>query len=630
MRIFNNFFEELKERKIRKWAAIYTSTALTILGVFHLFSLRYDLPPYIFDTVLIILVFGLFSMFTAAWFHGRTGRQKTPIIEIIIHSLVFIAAVSVFLKYIVFPSEKISVNIEANSIAVLPFNNLSDSKEDEYFSDGVTEDILTHLSKISGLKVISRTSVMKYKNTEKNIREIGRELGVETILEGSIRRSGNRVRIVGQLIDASNDAHLWSETYDRDLEDIFSVQSEIAEKIAAALQTNLLPLEKELIEVNSTDNIEAYTYYLKGRHYYYNYNDEDNERAIGLFKKALEVDSNYALALAGLADSYNQKVVKYWYPTEWFDSAMVLSSKALKLNSKLPEVYKAIALTYDNLGERELALSNYEKAIKLNPNFATAILNYGHIKFAQAIYDDAFYWYRRANSLEPDNIWAIISIANVYKTLRCDSLAINWGKKAVSLDPNNPFVSMIVADVYLYAGNVDEANRHINKAMKEEKMPLNWFFKSQIETVLGNYELSKKYMDSSLVRSNYSSDPEYFYAHTLIKLNQPEEAMKILKDEELEYVEFLNNTSNAAAILDYMGLAEIYAISNEKEKAFEAWEEAIEKGWLDVRRNTLYPYLENLKEDPKYHKLLNTMQTKINSLKSRIKKEYPEYEICNI
>ncbi len=177
----------------------------------------------------------------------------------------------------------------------VPFKNLSDSKEDEYFSDGVTEDIITQLSKIGDLKVISRTSVMRYKASDKNIREIGKELNVATVLEGSVRRLGNEVRIVAQLIDASNDEHLWAETYDKELTKIFSIQSEIAQQIAAALKAKLSPAEKERIEKRPTESLDAYAYYLKGRQYYYRYHRQDNENAIGLFVKALELDPNYAL-----------------------------------------------------------------------------------------------------------------------------------------------------------------------------------------------------------------------------------------------------------------------------------------------------------------------------------------------
>jgi hypothetical protein len=183
MPLLKNILQQVKERKLRKWLTIYISTALTILGTIHLFSLRYQFPSFIFDIPLVILIFGLFTIIVIAWYHGKDGQQKIRFTEIIFYTFFLAGAITVIIFYIKFPSSGKNFSAEANSIAVLPFQNLSDSKEDEYFSDGVTEDILTHLSKISGLKVISRTSVMKYKNVNKNIREIGEELGAERFLK---------------------------------------------------------------------------------------------------------------------------------------------------------------------------------------------------------------------------------------------------------------------------------------------------------------------------------------------------------------------------------------------------------------------------------------------------------------
>ena len=182
---------------------------------------------------------------------------------------------------------------------MLPFQNLSPDPENAYFADGITEDILTQLAKVGDLKVIARTSVMQYKGSRKPMREIARELGVATLLEGSVRRAGTRVRIVGQLIDARTEQHLWAETYDRELADIFAIQSEVAEQIAAALKATLTPADKERIAQRPTANIEAYDFYVQGRERYYRYRKEDNDQAIELFRKALVIDPRFALATGG-------------------------------------------------------------------------------------------------------------------------------------------------------------------------------------------------------------------------------------------------------------------------------------------------------------------------------------------
>ena len=243
------------------------------------------------------------------------------------------------------PSESsVAEEVDSKSIAVLPFDNLSPDPENEYFSLGITEDIITQLSKISDLRVTSRTSAMRYQDSEKSVREIAQELQVGSILEGSVRRVGNQVRITAQLVDAKTDEHLWAETYDREIEDIFAIQRDVAEQIASSLKVELSPEDRARIERKPTENLTAYDYYLKGRDQYYSYSREDNERAIEFFNEALEVDPDYALAHGGLADAYAQRWLWYGFGEEWLDSAIEESSTAVALDPDLAETYQAEGL----------------------------------------------------------------------------------------------------------------------------------------------------------------------------------------------------------------------------------------------------------------------------------------------
>ena len=243
------------------------------------------------------------------------------------------------------PSESsVAEEVDSKSIAVLPFDNLSPDPENEYFSLGITEDIITQLSKISDLRVTSRTSAMRYQDSEKSVREIAQELQVASILEGSVRRVGNQVRITAQLVDAKTDEHLWAETYDREIEDIFAIQRDVAEQIASSLKVELSPEDRARIERKPTENLTAYDYYLKGRDQYYSYSREDNERAIEFFDEALEVDPDYALAHGGLADAYAQRWLWYGFGEEWLDSAIEESSTAVALDPDLAETYQAEGL----------------------------------------------------------------------------------------------------------------------------------------------------------------------------------------------------------------------------------------------------------------------------------------------
>ncbi len=620
-----NLFNEIKKRKVWKWLTVYLSTSVTVIGVVHLLSIRYELPPTLFNVLLTVLVFGIVSVIITAWFHGEAGRQKFTIKEGVLHSLVLLLlAVSV---YFVIRSEPVRLLPEnIRTIAVLPFTNLNSNEENEFFSDGITEDIITQLSKLSELNVISRTSVMKYKNTKKGIKEIAKELGAGSILEGSVRLIGNKVRIVGQLIDANKDKHLWANTYDRELKDIFSIQSEIAQKIADELAARLTPLEEKLISTEPTHNMDAYTLYLKGKYFYNRYTEEDNEKAIKLFKKALQIDSNYAMALAGLADAYNQKVAKYWSKNEWYDSAIVLSKKALEINPDLPEAYKSLATAYDGLEKNDVAAIYYKKAIRLNPNYTSAIMNYGQIKLFNGEYDKAYFWIRKANILAPDNIFGIITRSYIYRYLYCNDLAVLWAKKAVELEPQNIFALTNLGDVYLNAGNYTEAQNVFRKIISiNDKWILGWFLGARLEAALGNYKLAKEYTEKYM--NIAQSSPEYFYGYFLMKLGKYNEGMEIIKREKKSYIDYIHNNPDAT-LLDLIALSEIHAILNEREDAFKNWSSAIDKGFTEISRTVYYPFLDTLKTDSRYNLMIGRMQNRVDSLKNLIRKTYPDNDIC--
>jgi serine/threonine protein kinase/Tfp pilus assembly protein PilF len=263
---------------------------------------------------------------------------------------------------------------ERCAVAVLPFANMSSDPENEYFSDGISEDIISQLSKIGRLKVISRTSTMRYKRTEKPMREIASELGVEAILEGSVRRAGNRVRVVAQLIDATGDEHLWSETYDRDLTDVFAIQSDLALQVASALRTVLTPGEKERVERKPTDNVDAYNWYLLGRFALNKRSADGIARATHCFEAAIAADPSFALAHAGLADTYMLAAIGYGAaPSDALPRAKRAALAAVRIDESLADAHTSLGYVHLNYdwdffaAEREL-----RRAIDLNPSSAQA------------------------------------------------------------------------------------------------------------------------------------------------------------------------------------------------------------------------------------------------------------------
>jgi len=303
-------------------------------------------------------------------------------------------------------SETETVSIPDKSVAVLPFDNLSTDADNEYFSDGLTEDILNKLCKVGELKVISRTSIMQYKGVKRNLREIGKELGVATIVEGSVRKAGNQIRITTQLINAITDEHLWADSYDRNLDNVFEVQTEVAEKIVEALEANMTTQERAQLISNQTENTEAYHHYLKGLHLWNQRTDESVQQSIKCFESAIQADPNYALAYVGLADAYlvfdnfsmkmgTGKIVEH---------ASQAIGKALELDPNLGEAYASLGTIkskdYDWMG----AEASYLKAIELNPNYATAHHWYGMNLSQLQQHDQAMIEFNRALELDPLSI----------------------------------------------------------------------------------------------------------------------------------------------------------------------------------------------------------------------------------
>ena len=298
--------------------------------------------------------------------------------------------------------ETASVSLDRKRIAVLPFLNISPDPNDAYFADGLTEELMVRLSSISGLKVIARTSTMRFRGTAKGVGEIGKELRAGTVLEGSVRKAANKLRVTAQLIDAGSEEHLWAQNYDRQLEDVFAIQTEVAQNVADALKTQMLGEEREHIEKKPTQDIGAYTLYLKGRYYWNERNKESLERAIKYFEEAIKRDPRFALAYSGLADSYRVLVDHgYLPPSEGSPKAKEAARKALELDETLAEAHTSLAsilsLQWDWRGAEE----EFAKALRSNPNYATAHHWYSIHLITLGRLDEAIKEVKIAEELDP-------------------------------------------------------------------------------------------------------------------------------------------------------------------------------------------------------------------------------------
>src|SRR5246127_2773607 len=418
----SGFFEEVQRRKVYRVAAAYIIAAGVIIQIGSAVFAAWELPNWAFRLVVVLLLIGFPIALILAWAYDVTpqgirvtstpsvpiARRRRNLIMLIGIGVIISAAAGFFLL------PRASARKIEKSIAVLPFQNLSDEKENAYFADGIQDDILTNLSKIGDLKVISRISVMSYRgDAVRNAREIGKALGVATLLEGSVRRVGNRVRVNVQLIDANNDEHIWAEDYDRDLTDVFAIQTDLAQKIASALQAKLSPNEKARLDHRPTQNPEAYLLFVQA-HDWANRAEmfhDTSLKAEPLFEQAIKLDPNFAAAFAGLS------MVQSWVyhnsdpvPSRR-EKARVNAEEALQLQPDLPEAHLALGFSY-YYGDRdyERALAEFDIARRGLPNESQAYMAIGAIQRRQGKGAESNAILEKAATLDPKNTNVLVNL----------------------------------------------------------------------------------------------------------------------------------------------------------------------------------------------------------------------------
>ncbi len=422
-----SLIEELKRRKVFRVAASYAVVAFIIFQLVEILFPIFNFPQWTQQFVVIIILLGFPIALIFSWVFDKTpeGFIKTDAVKSKEKKKTEISKNTSFLNdkrnwmliggivggiligWFGQSTTEIVEPINEKSIAVLPFENLSQNEEDEYFADGMTEDLLTELSKIKDLLVISRTTVMKYKNSTMSLKQIGKELGVANILEGSIRRSGDRVRITGQLIKTSNDQNLWAEKYDRNIKDIFAVQDEVANAIANALRIELSDEESMMISSSQTESIEAYDYYIKGRQLSYSYENFKRDEAIQLYKKAIEIDPKYALPYAGISRVRMSQRSMQGMDLEFSKMAIIEAEKnakkAVELGPNEAEVHFALGFFYNQTQKYNEAFSSFNTAIMLNPSHAHAHDEIGDVYlYNYGDFDRAIIWYNKALKRDPE------------------------------------------------------------------------------------------------------------------------------------------------------------------------------------------------------------------------------------
>lgn len=435
-------FQQLKQRKIFQWAAAYLAGAWLLLQLLSLLAQPFAWPDQVMRVAPVLLGIGFFAVLVLAWYHGEQGRQRASGIELMmLAGILLIAGISVMLisKRSAATSDRPANTAgsassksgapEERSIAVLPFVNMSSDKEQEYFSDGLTEELLNVLAHMQGLRVAARTSAFMFKGARVSMDSVGRALNVAHVLEGSVRKSGDRVRITAQLIDARNGFHVWSETYDRELKDVFAVQDEISKAIASELEVKLEPRAAIAAPATSSD---AHDLFLKGLQKLALRTGTSLPEAEALFKRAIAADPAYADAQAGLA--MTAALLPQYHDVDAhvsFEKGRAAAARALALDPRNATAHAALAQIAQYAGDLAAAEREARTAIALNPNFSTA-----------------YQW---------------LAEALVHELRFADALAA--ADQAFRLDPLNAITAHIRAGILADLGRYDDADREFSRAI---------------------------------------------------------------------------------------------------------------------------------------------------------------------
>jgi len=572
---FRAFFNKLRKRKILETLGAFIGGGWLLYEIVHwVLVAHYHLPEKLIDITIVSLVGALLCTLIWRWFSGREKTRKFKL-ELVLIPLVFLMTILLDINLILHlkgpEAETFPAAQWKNSIAVLPFVDMSPQKDQEYFCDGMTEELINRLSNIKELKVPARTSAFTFKGKAEDIREIGRKLDVEKVLEGSIRKEGSQLRITVQLVNVSDSYHIWSETFDKELTKVFAIQDEIALTVVDKLKFTLLSDERAKLIKRPTENLEAYNLYLLGRFFYYKTTEEDLKKAIKYFEQAIAKDPGYALAYAGQATCYTVLcAIGFLAPKESYPKAKEAVIKALELDEELGEAHASLGylkavFDWDFAG----AEHDFRRAIKLNPGGVDIYILYSIYLAFTARFDEAIAGFKHAVELDPASpqTYTYLGGFGYYMAGRCDEAIVQL-KKALEMDPNSYlgqlFLTAIYASKGMYGEAIAQADRVISVWPTLEDAQILCFL-GWVYAVSGRQEKARNVLNRML-------------------------------------------DLRARRYVDAYNIGEVYAGLGEKEKAFEWLGRAYEEHAGQLICIKVDPFLKNLRSDPRYKELLKKMK----------------------
>ena len=584
-----SFFAELKRRNVFRVGIAYVVGGWLLLQLTDVLSELLDLPDVVGRAIVLVVTIGLPVALFFAWafemtpegvkrekdvdrsqsITPQTGKKLNSTIMVL---LVLTVAYLLYDKFVGDIVTDTAVTIEAppvaiqdvssaaltateasepdKSIAVLPFTNRSPNADDAYFTDGVHDDLLTQLAKIDAFSVISRTSVMEYRDTAKNLKQIGEELGVGNIMEGAVQRSGNRVRINVQLIDAVSDEHLWAEVYDRELttENLFDIQSEIAKSIATALKATLTDSEIANVSDVPTDNVAAYELYLQGKRFAPGETEIGFGTAVELYKEALKLDPDFKLVWIGLAQAYINNYWTYGADPADRDKSREAIDRAKAIDPDFPELYMAEGFYhYWGLLNYDIALLNLDKAIELMPSNAEAHMWRGWASRRAGLWDQAIESMQKAVRLNPRVVFNLLETGQTYAYLGRYEEALALTEKAYALEPDNYWTKTYLADMVLIVnGDTDRAATLVVGAQHTKDQGFMYSY-WQVQMLTGQ-------LDSALeVAQGWSHDWEIDVKSIILRENLLARTMKAL-GRDADAVEYAREALSRLAMKKQQGL----------------------------------------------------------------------------
>jgi TolB-like protein/Tfp pilus assembly protein PilF len=574
-----NFFAELKRRNVYKVAIAYIVGGWALSqGIAQVFPV-FDVANWIIRLIVLLIIIGLPVALVLAWSFELTpeGLKRTEAADAMpaaaqrkkhvwIYVVVVGAAISIGLfflgRYSAGNTTASPAGITNKSIAVLPFDNLSRDPDNAYFCEGVQEEILTRLAKVADLKVISRTSTQHFKSAPDNLPQIAKQLGVAHILEGSVQKASDQVRVNVQLINALTDAHLWADTYDRKLTDIFAVESEIAKTIAKTLQARLTGSEKSSIAKTPTVNSEAYELYLKGRFFWNKRTAADFRKAIEYYDQAIAKDPNYALAYVGLADSHLLlSAYGATSPKEAATPARAALKKALDLDDSLAQAHASSGLLATLELDLNRGISELDRAIQLNPNYATA------------------------------HQWIALPLMSIGQSDR----AVAEGKRAIELDPLSLICNADLSWVYFNARRFDEAEAQARKTLEMDsrfyrahfRLGEALQFKGKLIDAIAEYQKS----------ADLNNDP-----FSLAMLGQAY-ARQGKTDEAQKVLARLREQAKSQYVSPY-ALAVVLTALGDKAHAIDELEHGYDDSGFYISLIKVDPLFDDLRGDPRFEALV--------------------------